>query len=296
MAPVVETPDIQEEQTTDDEISFNNAQGTSAATRRSGLKTTAKTIDFKQNEPSSPVHEGKLLTSAIVKNVFKNKSPLNAASTSKSAKIAKNVKQETKTPPVKSTKKLTFAAQSPGAKKIRQGTGMAFVGTPKQADPANLLRKNLKKRVAVKLVEKVAEMPANSSPYALVAEEDENGSPVENFVRVPHEKEMNYLTGTPGIGRKRKILQSIEQNSTHGSPHPVALTPKRKSSPARSASFEPSSDLKDLTLEDTPVLETENVAVNKLMARQSEPEVPQSPERSEPQVITGDLGKMCLVM
>ena len=77
-----------------------------------------------------------------------------------------------------------------------------FLGTPKAVDPMNVLKKNLRQKVDKNLDDKVAGLPENSSPYAMLSGETENGTPVERFVKIQKptaEIAAKFVTGTPGI-------------------------------------------------------------------------------------------------
>ena len=76
------------------------------------------------------------------------------------------------------------------------------MGTPKAVDPMNVLKKNLRQKVDKNLDDKVAGLPENSSPYAMLSGETENGTPVERFVKIQKptaEIAAKFVTGTPGI-------------------------------------------------------------------------------------------------
>ena len=76
-----------------------------------------------------------------------------------------------------------------------------FLGTPKAVDPMNVLKKNLRQKVDKNLDDKVAGLPENSSPYAMLSGETENGTPVERFVKIQKptaEIAAKFVTGTPG--------------------------------------------------------------------------------------------------
>ena len=153
-------------------------------------------------------------------------------------------------------------------------------GTPQPMDPSNILKRNLKKTVEAQLDKKVQEIP--KSPYTLLMGETENGSPVEHFVKMAKKPSKENVTGTPAPVRRsaRKVFTPIMDNNVQGSPHPNPMqnrlgTPKKL----------------DMTNEAMEV-ETENQAINKVMAKTStSPAVAASN-----QMITGDLAKMCTIM
>ena len=64
-----------------------------------------------------------------------------------------------------------------------------FLGTPQPTNPGNLLKKNLKRKVDVRMDKKLDEIPKNLSPYTLIVGETENGSPVEQFIKTKPSKE-----------------------------------------------------------------------------------------------------------
>jgi len=112
--------------------------------------------------------------------------------------------------------------------------------------------------------------------------ETENGSPVEHFVKMAKKPSKENVTGTPAPVRRsaRKVFTPIMDNNVQGSPHPNPMqnrlgTPKKL----------------DMTNEAMEV-ETENQAINKVMAKTStSPAVATSN-----QMITGDLAKLCTIM
>lgn len=156
-----------------------------------------------------------------------------------------------------------FASQIINVKPASTASG--FPGTPQPADPSNLLRKNLKRKVEMQLTQKVQELPQNSSPYTLLEGETENGSPAEHFVKMSRKPTNTIVTGTPAPPRikRSRILQEVDDN--------VAK------------------------------VETNNAAVNKAMQRktaaENDPQVPyQKSDNAGAQIITGDLASLCVVM
>jgi len=88
-------------------------------------------------------------------------------------------------------------------------------GTPQPTDPGNLLKRNLKRKVDVRMDKKIDEIPKNSSPYTLVVSETENGSPVEQFVKMNSKPSKENVTGTPAPALKKsqkRILQPLDNN------------------------------------------------------------------------------------
>lgn len=57
-----------------------------------------------------------------------------------------------------------------------------FYGTPQMADPSSLLKVGLKNKVKAELEERVSKLP--TSPYEMVEDENENGSPTYTFTKV----------------------------------------------------------------------------------------------------------------
>ena len=66
---------------------------------------------------------------------------------------------------------------------------LSILGTPQPTDPGNLLKKNLKRKVDVRMDKKLDEIPKTLSPYTLIVGETENGSPVEQFIKTKPSKE-----------------------------------------------------------------------------------------------------------
>ena len=89
------------------------------------------------------------------------------------------------------------------------------LGTPQPTDPGNLLKRNLKRKVDVRMDKKIDEIPKNSSPYTLVMSETENGSPVEQFVKMNSKPSKENVTGTPAPAlkkRQNRILQPLDNS------------------------------------------------------------------------------------
>ena len=84
-------------------------------------------------------------------------------------------------------------------------------GTPQPTDPQHLLKRNLKRKVDVRMDKKIAEIPQNSSPYTLINGETENGSPVEHFVKLNNKPSKENVTGTPAP-KKTRVLRSLDTN------------------------------------------------------------------------------------
>ena len=81
-------------------------------------------------------------------------------------------------------------------RKFNSPSATGFPGTPQPTDPANLLKRNLKKKVEVQFNEKVQEIPKNLSPYTLMQGETENGSPVDHFVKMNKKPSKENITGS----------------------------------------------------------------------------------------------------
>ena len=58
-----------------------------------------------------------------------------------------------------------------------------FFGTPRAANPVNVLKKNLHQNVDNNLDNKVAGRPRNSSPYTMLSGKTEKETPVQRFVK-----------------------------------------------------------------------------------------------------------------
>ena len=69
----------------------------------------------------------------------------------------------------------------------------------------------MRKQVERNMDEKASTLPQASSPYFMLNGETENGSPIQQFVKV--QKPAKYVTGTP---MKRRVFAPIERND--GSP------------------------------------------------------------------------------
>ena len=180
----------------------------------------------------------------------------------------------------------------------------AMPGTPQPSDPAMVLKKNLKRRVDVRLDKKIAEVPKNSSPYTLTVRDSGSGSPVEEFVKLNDKKiGKENVTGTPArlpaAGNKRsKILQPLENRSSRRK----NLTPKKLKTDTPKAK-----DILDLENSEnlnSPVLETGNKAVNRIMAKtlnstnlNNENGGNETAAASGGnQIVTGDLASLCAIM
>jgi len=203
-------------------------------------------------------------------------------------------------------------------KKIAAVQNENVPGTPQATEPGNLLKKHLKRKVDVRMDKKIDEIPKNSSPYALVMGETENGSPVENFVKISKPSKEN-VTGTPGPAlkmRQNRVLQPLRNNTNNkiqenenGNTNPQRKSPRLLATPkhlnlsnkitatavkisTKQAEIEPT-----IT---TPKLETENQAVNKTLAKQrleiTAAMRSNATANSGGQLVTGDLASLCTIM
>ena len=170
-----------------------------------------------------------------------------------SAKKAMKVQATVVISPIKKAAlKMAFANQAINVKKTppkslkmksasAKNNAVAFPGTPQQTNPANLLKRNLKRKVDVKLDQKVQEIPQNSSPYTLLQGETENGSPVERFVKMNNKPSKENVTGTPAPMKKSRILQKFDQNSASITPtivkSPDPYSARRRGTPRRLVSL-----------------------------------------------------------
>ena len=157
-----------------------------------------------------------------------------------------------------------------------------FYGTPKSTNPTALLRNNLKEQVKQKMEDKVAALPP-SSPYTLMEGENENGSPSYEFTRLTNKPRsaqaaVKYLTATPGVAirkakiagtpgrapnKARRVLGCLDEN--------VDLTKKEEVTPKK---MDSSIDMEENDLKE---------------------DIPISPAKN-PQLVTGDLAMVCIIM
>jgi len=200
--PPVEINQVLEEPETEETDTVEAPPVTSTAIKSTGGDSGSKKqqgqappVDLKLSEPLTPIVELKRMPSGEYKD-----SPARRKTVQKSQKKVKkadNAQVEKKSPlsaiplnltPLKSTKK-----------KVQKQS--VFLGTPKAVDPMNVLKKNLRQKVDKNLDDKVAGLPENSSPYAMLTGETENGTPVERFVKIQKkptaEIAAKFVTGTP---------------------------------------------------------------------------------------------------
>ena len=171
------------------------------------------------------------------------------------------------------------------------------LGTPQPTDPGNLLKRNLKRKVDVRMDKKIDEIPKNSSPYTLVMSETENGSPVEQFVKMNSKPSKENVTGTPAPAlkkRQNRILQPLD-NTVEGSPCPLRRKSPRLLATPKNLTPAIKSTKPDELLK-TPKLELENQAVNKALAKQNVAHSHANTANSGGQIITGDLASLCVIM
>ena len=179
-----------------------------------------------------------------------NKVTKNQASAKKAMKVQATV---VISPIKKAALQMAFANQAINVKKtppkalkmtksVKNNTA-GFPGTPQQTNPANLLKRNLKRKVDVKLDQKVQEIPQNSSPYTLLQGETENGSPVERFVKMNNKPSKENVTGTPAPMKRSRILQKFDQNSANITPtivkSPDPYSTRRRGTPRTLVSLIP---------------------------------------------------------
>ena len=173
-------------------------------------------------------------------------------------------------------------------------------GTPQPFDPAMLLKKNLKRKVDVRMDKKIAEVPKNSSPYTLTVRETDNGSPVEEFIKLNEKKiGKENVTGTPARAapKRAKILQNLDLNDSgitkssrrKGTPKKLVQTPKAEK-------VEQPQNEENVELCNSPVLETENRAVNRTLAKSKNIDKSVNEGPSGSQIVTGDLASLCAIM
>ena len=212
--------------------------------------------------------------------------------------VEPSAKQSEKTPKVKVTPKVK-AKVSPkvtplmarfkqqkkvtpisAIKKPLKRLGKAAAVTPAQIKPADMLRRNLKNKVAVAIEAKVAARP-DSSPYTL--DTTENSSPV--FQRVQQEKKVvvHHLTGTPARAapRSRKFGTALQ---------PSLLLDSSELPTGKRQSVSSSTPLRPLPNPSPHPLES--VEATPILA----PAPAVSPTSPQPQMMTGRLANMCAIM
>ena len=144
--------------------------------------------------------------------------------------------------------------------------------------------------------------------------ETENGSPVENFVKISKPSKEN-ITGTPGPAlkmRQNRVLQPLRntnnkiQENGNGYTNPQRKSPRLLATPKHlnlSNTVEIKNSTKQVEIEPTmttPKLETENQAVNKTLAKQkleiTAAMRSNATANSGGQLVTGDLASLCTIM
>ena len=174
--------------------------------RPSTSKTPAKNLEDKENKVAKKSAKKVMKVQATVVISPIKKAALQMA-------FANQVINVKKTPP----KALKI--------KGKNNSAAGFPGTPQQTNPANLLKRNLKRKVDVKLDQKVQEIPQNSSPYTLLQGETENGSPVERFVKMNTKPSKENVTGTPAPMKRSRVLQKFDQNAASMTPTAIIKSP-----------------------------------------------------------------------
>merc|ERR1719204_1133994 len=154
--------------------------------------------DLKLSGPLTPIVELKRMPSGEYRD-----SPARRKTVQKSQKKLKKADKENDEAQVEkksplSAIPLNLTPLKSTKKKVQKQS--VFLGTPKAVDPMNVLKKNLRQKVDKNLDDKVAGLPENSSPYAMLSGETENGTPVERFVKIQKptaEIAAKFVTGTP---------------------------------------------------------------------------------------------------
>jgi len=209
--------------------------------------------------------------------------------------------------PAKSTRKASKQNQKPAL----------FMCTPQAVDPVRLLKKNLKQKVEKDLDAKVAGLPQQSSPYVLINSETENGSPVQEFVKLQNgqqqeeeEKQQkirsNFVTGTPApakANKRREVLAPLRLSD--GSPElpPVAKRGRRAADADNQLA-----DENQTPVASKPTPKRRSNILNKsveLAENLDEKTTPsgggswlqaRSPIKNTSHLVTGDLVKACCIM
>lgn len=160
--------------------------------------------------------------------------------------------------------------------------------TPQALDPRKLLRKTLKTKVENQIDSKVLNLP-RGSPYTLMRGYTENGSPAEELVKLsflPSRAEaVKFMTATPApqkrLLRSAKIELKRDDVETEAAVASTSapMTTKRK----LSMSFEDEND--------------ENVEQHVAKkAKTGASEAKLQPVVEDSQLMTGGLGKLCVIM
>jgi len=266
---------------------------------KAGKKTVSPVL--KLAEPLTPVVELQRMPSAEYKDSGARRKTVQ--------KSQKKVAVEKKSP--LSAIPLNLTPMKSAKKKVqKQSVMLATPGAP--VDPINVLKKNLKKKVEAGMEAKVQQLPGNSSPYAMLNGETENGTPVERFVKLQDRAgAAKFVTGTPAklvatAGRRRNVRTASKRNlqpqvedddrdtddmaENDGSPK----LPKRN----RSSMFHGFP---------TPAAAAKAAKVSEELANQSDasldenatpasPEHPATSPGRKTHLVTGELAKACIVM
>jgi len=202
--PPVEIKQVLEEPETEETATVEAPPVTSTAIKSTGGdsgkgKQGQAPPDLKLSGPLTPIVELKRMPSGEYRD-----SPARRKTVQKSQKKLKKADdkendeaQAGKKSPL-SAIPLNLTPLKSTKKKVQKQS--VFLGTPKAVDPMNVLKKNLRQKVDKNLDDKVAGLPENSSPYAMLSGETENGTPVERFVKIQKptaEIAAKFVTGTP---------------------------------------------------------------------------------------------------
>jgi len=271
--------------------------------------------------PSKVLQPGQVAALKLPKKKASSNLPLPLLTPPTKIDTVQNENLPAKAAALKSPKKKASTLPLPKLtvpKKIAAVQNENVPGTPQATEPGNLLKKHLKRKVDVRMDKKIDEIPKNSSPYALVMGETENGSPVENFVKISKPSKEN-VTGTPGPAlkmRQNRVLQPLRNNTNNkiqenenGNTNPqrksprLLATPKHLNLSNKITATAVKISTKQAEIEPTmitPKLETENQAVNKTLAKQrleiTAAMRSNATANSGGQLVTGDLASLCTIM
>jgi len=213
-----------------------------------------------------------------------SKSPPNSPpKTPKSSRTTRGLLKRSTPHPNQAAKKKLFAPADDKSSPAHTTSMRAPppLGTPQLADPTAMLKLNLKCKVQEQMEERVSKMPS-TSPYTIMEGEKDSGSPDYMFTKLKGKPraDAKHLTSTPGNSkaRGRLVLGSISNRSV---PTPVV----RRNLSIRDLNS-PSDDEEDENDNEVSFASKENAS----------PSAPSSPMSPQPQLVTGDLGKMCAIM
>jgi len=251
---------------------------------------------LKLTEPLTPIVELKRMPSGEYKNTPARRQTAQKSSKKVAKKSPLAVVPINITPLKSAKKKVQKAAAAP-------------IGTPgAPVDPINVLKRNVKKKVEAGLEAKVAGLPGNSSPYAMLTGQTESGSPVQRFVKIK-DRAAKYVTGTPAkpppdaSGRRRNVRTASKRNMTLEESDENDGSPKLKKRQRSSGPFHgvPTAVKAAAAALELTVAEADEDDESRLPP--SSPQVaspPSSPEAVSPgtsnQLVTGSLAKACIVM